>query len=442
MLTTCRRRQLDDEELDSGDDVDRTDRIGDEPEQEFEAQEKVTMDLEIPRQAVPEPSDGEMYLLKVPAFMSVEPQAWDHKTFQPPTTDHHSTKTPSATFSAYNTAMTTIRWRHSPSNPQQLQSNARINRWADGSLTLQLASDPTTQYEIDGNPLAPPQRNPVKPTPTSIQTTANKGGRQGAALGVNERYSQTKDGFTYLIRPHIESGSMIVTQKITAGLSIKQSGTVEDDAIERLQASLAAASNASKVNGASGINLVSTDVDPELAKTQALTAVREAEKMKKRQQNAIDREAARSNRVLGRRGMDTSRYSGLNVGMLEDDEEGGGGRQGPSPGKARSKQRRRRNSEYSEDEDFGRKGWGGREEDYDMEDDFVAPSDEEEVIEDDDEDPDDGIVEEPRHRDRTPKREREVEDDDEADAPGEEDEEEVQMARTKRRRVVDEDEDE
>ena len=382
-----------------------------------------------------------MYLLKVPTFMSIEPHAWDHKTFQPPTTDHHSTKTPSSTFSAYNTALATIRWRHSPSDPSQLQSNARINRWSDGSLTLQLASDPATQYEIDGNALAPPQRNPVKPTPTSIRTVGNKGGRHGAAAGLEERYSQSKDGFTYLIRPHVESGSMIVTQKITAGLSIKQSGLVEDDAIERLQASLAAASNASKVNGASGISLVQTDEDPELAKTRALKAVQDAEKMKKKTQNAIDREAARSNRVLGGRGLGSSRYSGLNVGMLEDDEEGGGGRQGPSPGKGRSRQRRRRNSEYSEDEDFGTKRF--REDEYDEEDDFVAPSDEEEVVEDD-EDPDDGIVEEPRHRrDRTPKREREVEiDDDEADAPGEEDEEEVQMARTKRRRVVEEDEDE
>ena len=63
-LIACRRRQLDDEELDSGDHVDRTDRIGDEQEQEqepeYETQEKVTMDLEIPRQAIPEPSDGEV----------------------------------------------------------------------------------------------------------------------------------------------------------------------------------------------------------------------------------------------------------------------------------------------------------------------------------------------------------------------------------------------
>lgn len=58
-------RQLDDEELDSGDDEDRLDRIGDEPEEEQEVMtmEKAVMDLEIPRQPGPEPSDGEVCII-------------------------------------------------------------------------------------------------------------------------------------------------------------------------------------------------------------------------------------------------------------------------------------------------------------------------------------------------------------------------------------------
>ena len=60
-LTRSRVRQLDDEELDSGDDTERQDRTADEePEPEFVEQERVTMDLEITRQPVPEPSDGEV----------------------------------------------------------------------------------------------------------------------------------------------------------------------------------------------------------------------------------------------------------------------------------------------------------------------------------------------------------------------------------------------
>lgn len=61
-LTLDRVRELDDEELDSGDDMDRLDRVQDEAEAEPEyiAQEKITMDLEYPRLPGPEPSDGEV----------------------------------------------------------------------------------------------------------------------------------------------------------------------------------------------------------------------------------------------------------------------------------------------------------------------------------------------------------------------------------------------
>jgi RNA polymerase-associated protein LEO1 len=366
-----------------------------------------------------------MYLLKIPNFMSIEPQAWQTTTFQPPTADHHL-KQPSSTFSAYNTALSTIRWRHSPSNPAELQSNARINRWSDGSITLQLASDPETQYEIDGNALAPPQRNPVKPTPTSVTTNGKRDG--------------SKDAFTYLVVPVESAESLRITHKITAGLSIKQSGTVEDDAIEQLQAALSQAANKTKVGGASGV-LEATDVDPELQRKQAELAEKQAMRDRKKRENAQERDKMRSDRALGRAGVYSGRSGGgLNVGMLEDDElDGGRGRS--QYNKARAKPRRRRNSEYSEDEDFGNKRFS-KEDSYDQEDDFVAPSDEEEVVEDDD-DEDDGIVEEAR-QEKAPKRDRPrpaaADADDDEDAAGEDDDD-VPQARTKRRRVVDDEDD-
>ncbi|KAK4507692.1 hypothetical protein PRZ48_001427 [Zasmidium cellare] len=430
-------RQLDDAELDSGDDEGRQDRVPEEDAVQFEDQELLAMDMQIPRQAVPEPSDGEMYILKVPQFLSIEPQAWQTTTFQPPTTEHHSKKPPSSTFSAYNTALSTIRWRHSPSDPSELQSNARINRWSDGSLTLQLASDPNTQYEIDGNALAPPQRNPIKPTPISVRAGNGKGGRQGALDG--EQYDYKKDSWTYLIVPAQEAEALRVAHKVTGGLQVRQTESGEDDAIEQLQAALAMAANATKVGGATG-TLEATEFDPELQRKHAEEAERQQMKARKRAENAQERERLKTDRVLGRSGLSSGRYGGLNVGMLEDDEmEEGRGR--PSAGKPRAKARRRRNSEYSEDEDMGRKRFT-REDSYDVEDEFIAGSDEEEIVEDDD-DPDDGIVESPRQK--TPKRDRprpaEGGEDDE-DAEGEPDDD-VPQARTKRRRIVDdEDEDE
>lgn len=435
-LTTPSKRQLDDEELDSGDDEGREDRLQDaeaEEQPEYAAQEKLTMDIEIPRQPLPEPSDGEMYLMKVPAFMAIEPVGWRVVDFQPPVADHHL-KEASDTFSAYNTAMSTIRWRRSPSNPAELQSNARINRWSDGSLTVQLASEPTVQYEMDPNPLAPPQRNPLKPTPTSVK--AQKSGT----------YNEKKDQFTYLIAPVMAAESLRVTHKITTGLQVKQSASATDDAVEKLQKALATAAKANNTHGG-GIEMVKITEDPEMQRKRAEVAEKEKARARKRREAQEERERDRSNRTLGRHGLSTGRFGGaggLTTGMLEDDELGAGR---PRPKQAKKARPRKANSEYSSDEDHGRRAFHDNDE-YDRDDGFVADSDEEEGMleEDDDEDPDDGIVEEPR-RERTPKRPAPAKEasgaGEDEDAEGEVDDEVVQQAgRKKRQRVVSDDEDE
>jgi len=327
-----------------------------------------------------------------------------------------------------------------------MQSNARILRWSDGSLTLQMASEPTVQYEIDGNPLAPPQRNPVKPTPVSVTAPASKGGRQGDGTIAGERYDQNKDAFTYMVIPSESTSTLRVAHKITAGLSVRQSASVTDDAEERLQAALAHAVNATKVNGLSNAGLELIDEDPEQARKAAEELMRQKARADKKREAAAQRENERANRAMGRHGMSSSRYGGLNVGMLED-EEGMGGARPRKAGTTPRKSRQRRNSIYSDDEDFGRKRFATKEDEYDEEDDFVAPSDEEELV--DDEDEDDGIMDD-EPRERTPKRDRQPPASsadasgvgDEADAEGEVDEDVPQGPRQKKRRVLDDEEDE
>lgn len=357
-----------------------------------------------------------MYLMKVPDFLAFEPKTWNHRTFQPPSTDHHSRTGPSETFSAYNTALSTIRWRHSPSKPQQLQSNARILRWSDGSLTLQLASNPTQQYEIGSNSLAPRQRNPIKPTPQSI-----KPGERNPKEG--------RDMFTYLAAPNQSAGLLRVTHKITTALSVNPSADTTDDSVERLKRSLATAAHGKVGANSSAIEMAKVDEDPELARKKAEVAEREKQRARKRREAAEMRESERTGRVLGRSG--GARAGGLTAGMLEDDEMGA-----PRPRRKAPARRQRRNSEYSEDEDFGRKrgNFGGDE--YENDDFVVASDEEEEAPEDDDEDIDDGIVEPERPSKRR------------SPAPaaddGDEDEgaEVVQASRGKRRRVLDDEDEE
>ncbi|KAH7046780.1 Leo1-like protein-domain-containing protein [Macrophomina phaseolina] len=413
-------RTLDDEELDSGDDMERHDRVRSAAAEDVEAMELQMAEASLPRHPVPEPSDNELYLMKVPRFLAIDPKNFVLEKWQPPTTDHHSKTEPSSTFSPFKTAQTTLRWRHSPSDPSKLQSNARILRWSDGSLTLQLGSDPTQQYELDGKPLAPPQINPLKPTPTSIKDNRKTG---------PQLYDPSKDSFTYLCTPHQREQLVRVTNKVTAGLSILPSKSTTDDSLERLQESLAAAAKAR--SGAGGaVAIVSMTDDPEKKKKEAEAAERERERLAKIEERAKERQRAKDTRGFGRSGFGRSAgYGGFRSGAYENEERGA---RGP-------KQRRHRQEDYSDEEEDAGPRARFREDEYDEEDDFIAGSEEEPQTYEDDEDIDEQLeAQQRRERRSSPKRAHRDDDDDEDD-----DEEVIAASSRKRRRVVDdEDEDE
>lgn len=396
-----REKTLEDEDLDSGDDEGRKDRVRPEAEEEVaEQQTFAVMDADIARHAIPEPSDGELYLLKVPRFLSFDPVAFSHKTFQPPTTDHHSKDPASEHFSAFNTAMSTIRWRRSPSNHSELQSNARILRWSDGSLTLQFANDPSQQFEISGQALAPPQINPRMPTPTSRKT--------------GDKVSSKQESYTYLVAPYEEANVMRVTNKLTTALSIVPAANIKDTALEKLQNDLAAIASHGRDKDDQTISFVDVNEDPELHRAREEAQFKDKQRQARAKEKHEQRQAERAVRTVGR---SSGRSGGLDIDDLEDAAS--------RPRKPRQKGGLRR--DWSDDEDFGRGPGRNREDDYDEEDDFIAASDEEPEIVEDDDDLDDGIAPSPKRR---------AGGDDEG-----EDDEEVVVSRTKRRRVVDDDED-
>ena len=380
-------------------------------EEEGEQQTFAFMDADLARHAIPEPTDNELYLLKVPRFLSFDPTAFSHKTFQPPTTDHHSKLAASEHFSAYNTAMSTIRWRRSPSNNAQLQSNARVLRWSDGSLTLQVANDPTTQFDIDANTLAPPQVNPKIPTPTAVKEDKT-GGKANAK----------KESYTYLVAPYEEANVMRVTNKLTTSLSIVPAANLKDAALEKLQNDLAELATRGRDDADQAISFVDVNEDPELRRQREEATFKEKQRQARAREKHEERQAERANRTLGRPS-GRSAGGGLDIDDLEGAPRG--------PRKPRQKGGLRRG--WSDDEDYGRMG-RSREDDYDDQDDFIANSDEEEEEaeggDDDLDDLDDDILEGgKKHKNR-----QEEEDDD--------DDNEVVVSRTKRRRVVDDDEDE
>lgn len=271
--------------------------------------------------------------MNIPSFLSLETEEFRPETYVPP---------------PFSTAATSLCWRRDPNDPSKLQSNARIIQWEDGSLTLQLASNPKEQYRIVKKPLAPP----------------NKSGG----------YDPTLDTHTYLAAAAETASVFRITSHLTQGLTVLPAGNETDDAVQKLQESLAAASRGSRgPSSKPGIAIIEVKEDPELASKRAEAAEREKLRADRRRQALAERENVRA---AGRRAPYRP-SGGLTVGDLED-EDG----MAATPARPSKRARANRRGEiYSDDEDeYDRRTGRGRANEYDEDDGFLARDSEEESV--------------------------------------------------------------
>ncbi|KAL4785104.1 Leo1-like protein-domain-containing protein [Aspergillus varians] len=338
------KRTMNDRELDSADDEDRYDRTGDRmdyEEGEGELQETVNiMDLSLARAPEPKSTNGEVYTMPVPSFLSIETEEFNPETYVAP---------------PYSTAATSLCWRYDPKDDTRLQSNARIIRWEDGSMTLQLASAPKEQYRISTKPLAP--------------------------LSKSGDYDTKLDSHVYLGAASETSSVFRLTSHLTHGLTVYPTTVETDDAVQRLQESLAAATRGGKKTVDGSAPVIEVKEDPELAKRQAELAEREKLKAARRREQLADKEMDRGRRF----GMShRTGGAGLTVGGLEDDD----GLLTTRPRAKKTRRPNRRGEIYTDDEEeYDRRG-RTREDEYDEDDGFLVGSDEEPEVVDDDEEED------------------------------------------------------
>ena len=351
--------------------------------------------------------------------------AFSPQTFTVPEREHHDFGPPSLGFSAFSIATTTIHWRHSPKNPGEIESDARVLTWSDGSMTLQLANDPQSQFEITSKRIGPKQLK------TGPSATTNGAGSSNSQV----------DSHTYITAPHEEAQLLRMTNHVTTSLSVLPSAQVHDQALAKLQEAIVAAKTKQDAGAARAVGMITVTEDPELAKKRAETVEKERLKQQKKMQQTMMRDLERQNRTLGRSGL-TKTAAGLSVGALEDDDTGTPHRTHKQrPG---MRPRRGRYSDDDDDDDGPRGRTRFRQDEYDRNDGFLADSDEEDEDfaegdenEDDDEVIDLGSEEETEKPTKGQKRARP------AGGASDQADRGTQGTRAKRRRmVVDDDEDE
>jgi RNA polymerase-associated protein LEO1 len=83
------------------------------------------------------PKEQELYMIKLPNFMGIQPSAFDPKTY-----DSQTEEQDFGPQSAFNLA----RWRYGSTNTGILESNTRLVQWDNGSWTLHVGSE---GFEVD-----------------------------------------------------------------------------------------------------------------------------------------------------------------------------------------------------------------------------------------------------------------------------------------------------
>lgn len=288
-----------------------------------------SVEITLPRHPGPSAGcDSQLYLMKIPSFLSMEPQLFDPEKFVLPQ------MACGETVSAYTKATTAIRVRRDPRNQSQLQSNARVIRWNDGTMSLQIASSPTL-FDLPQKDLTTDPRQP-------------------------EKYKATQDSQTYILDPHESAGTLRVVGHATRFLNVVSASVnlASDYAIQRLHNELQSA--------------VPT---PSRTTPLELSELRDPEAERKEAER-IAKEKERANRKL-----EAQRRRARDRDPLE--------------AAAKRSYARVTGTRSKRDSPPITRGGRVREDEYDLEDEFIEGSDEEEEeAEATDEDDDDEDVEE------------------------------------------------
>ncbi|GAA5827503.1 hypothetical protein JCM11251_003837 [Rhodosporidiobolus azoricus] len=373
------------------------------------------------------PPDGKVWLARLPGFLQIAPNPYDEGTWQPedgedekPVEEEEGSQSQGDVKPKINGGRgrvpdeNVVRWRWTKNELQQVikQSNARIVRWSDGTLSLQLGSelfDLTLALDhsavVSSALPVPPTQNPAASlTPTTFD-------------------SARAHGLTYLTARHAYNGHMFEAQASIYGTIGMRPAALTSRTHKKLAGAIASRNALNK--GKSTIKFTATQ-DPERARAER--EKKEAERAKKAQREA--RKAAGGGRRGGGR---KGGKKATTIEGLSDEEEGDGGdsdEEGGGYSERRSQPRRGRGGPFS-------RNYSDDEED----DGFVAKSDDDMGVSDADpeeiEEADDAIErdEARRRKDRSKKQQRDV-----SSSP--EPEKEEAGAAPRRRLVVESDEDE
>ncbi|KAI0350669.1 hypothetical protein OH77DRAFT_1506878 [Trametes cingulata] len=205
----------------------------DEPEPVVE--QRLEADVAIPNIPVPRSSDGSYWVIRMPNFIKVDSKPFHSDTYVGPEQEdedgQHSESLREKSMSIKLKVENTVRWRWAKDHfgEDRRQSNSRIVRWSDGSLSLQLGKelfDITQSIDTSGaiprQALGGSHSSQLPPSLSQSQSQSQTHSQsQSQAAGGLPGHAQ---GLTYLVAQHKRAEILQCEAVITGYMSLRPTG--------------------------------------------------------------------------------------------------------------------------------------------------------------------------------------------------------------------------
>ncbi|GAA5849204.1 hypothetical protein JCM8547_006477 [Rhodosporidiobolus lusitaniae] len=319
-------------------------------QQEHETRDFVTAQVPLANYSVP--AGGKVWHARMPGFLQIAVNPYDEESWQPEDLEKEEEmsqtqgedvkpKVKKSHGALPDENVVRWRWTRDELNNVIKQSNARIVRWSDGSLSLQLGTELfDLSLAVDHSAVLTSTSSslPVPPTlnpPTSSLTPS--------------AFDQARaHGLTYLTARHGYNGTLSESQASVYGTISMRPAALSSRTHKKLAGAIASRNEKQKGRA---VQRIATQEDPE--KARAEREKKAAEKQRKAQKEAR-KAAGKGGRSGGGGGKKGGKKATVVEGLeIETDEEGSEGEGYGGGGRGGGRRRGGFNRDYSDEDDNG-----------------------------------------------------------------------------------------
>ncbi|GAB1518514.1 Paf1 complex component [Rhizoctonia solani] len=165
-------------------------------------------EINIPKLPLPTSSDSQYWMMRLPSFLKLDTKPFHTETYEGPQDEYEGEDKKESAIMLDVTNTIRWRWIHGEDGEMKKQSNARIVKWSDGSMSLQLG---TEIFDINAN------AEGSRPVPAASQP-------QTQSQTQSSQTPKRAGGLSYLYTQHKHAGVLQCEVPITGTLTLQPTG--------------------------------------------------------------------------------------------------------------------------------------------------------------------------------------------------------------------------